>query len=228
MFNNITKILKNKNLLAILISLIFHCMLFAFIGMLVINHEKYTSVPVQLVTVKLPKNKSVVTEPHSKKFDAYKSSESSKGKTLTREALVNKANEKNLSKNVATDSNTTNMQSYDSDASGLENATSNEGKSDSVSQESNGIANKIKELDAVVVKHKEIPRYPVFSRKMREEGTVLLLLTVKNGTVCNVSVDKSSGFSRLDSAAQIAAKKWIFGSEGNFMVKVPFSFKLSN
>ena len=120
------------------------------------------------------------------------------------------------------------MKNYGIEARELGNSTSNERKSDSVSQESNGIANKIKELDAVVVKHKEIPRYPVFSRKMREEGTVLLLLTVKNGTVGNVSVDKSSGFSRLDSAAQIAAKKWIFGSEGNFMVKVPFSFKLSN
>ncbi len=228
MFSNITKILKNKNLLAILISLIFHCMLFAFIRMLVVDHAKCTSVPVQLVTVKLSKNKSVITELHSKNFDARKSSESSKGKTLTREALVNKANEKNLSKNTATDSNTTNMQSYDSDARGLGNSTSSERKSDSVSQESNGVAHKIKELDAVVVKHKEIPRYPVFSRKMREEGTVLLLLTVKNGIVSNVSIDKSSGFSRLDSAAQIAAKKWIFGSEGNFIVKVPFSFKLSN
>ncbi len=228
MFNNITKILKNKNLLAILISLIFHYMLFAFIGMLVINHEKYTSVSVQLVTVKLPKNKSVITELHSKNFDARKSSESSKGKTLTKKTPVNEANEKNLTQTVATDSNTTNVQNYGNEARELGNSTSNERKSDSVSQESNGIANKIKELDAVVVKHKEIPRYPVFSRKMREEGTVLLLLTVKNGTVCNVSVDKSSGFSRLDSAAQIAAKKWIFGSEGNFMVKVPFSFKLSN
>ncbi|MDO4218526.1 MAG: energy transducer TonB [Synergistaceae bacterium] len=228
MFSNITKILKNKNFLAILISLIFHCLLFAFIGKLVVNHEKYTTVPVQLVAVKLPKNINVFTAQQGNKFNARKSSERSKGKTLTRNRLVNKAIEKNLSKAVEIGSDTTNLQNCGNEPEELGNIFGNEGKSESVLQEGNEEPHKVRELDAVVVKHKEIPRYPVFSRKMREEGTVLLLLTVKDGTVCSVSIDKSSGFSRLDSAAQIAAKKWIFSSDGNFMVKVPFSFKLSN
>ncbi len=203
-------------------------MLFAFVEMLVINHEKYTSVPVQLVTIKLPKIKSVFSDTRDKEFDAYKSSEISKGKTLIREAFVNKANEKNLSKTVANGGDISNLQNSGNEARELGNNLGNERKSYPVSQEGNGATHKIKELDAVAVKHKEIPRYPVFSRKMREEGTALLLLTVKNGTVCDVAIDKSSGFPRLDSAAQNAAKKWIFSSEGNFMVKVPFSFKLSN
>lgn len=53
------------------------------------------------------------------------------------------------------------------------------------------------------------PRYPVESRRKREQGTVLLSLTLGiDGAVDSISVSKSSGFSRLDHAALDAVRKW--------------------
>lgn len=55
----------------------------------------------------------------------------------------------------------------------------------------------------------EAPRYPVESRRKREEGTVVLLVTVgTDGRVADIRVSTSSGFSRLDNAALSAVKKW--------------------
>ena len=53
------------------------------------------------------------------------------------------------------------------------------------------------------------PRYPVESRRLKEEGTVVLLLTVgTDGRVADIRVSRSSGFDRLDNAALSAVKKW--------------------
>lgn len=53
------------------------------------------------------------------------------------------------------------------------------------------------------------PRYPVESRKLREQGTVVLALTLGlDGRVANVAIAQSSGFSRLDNAARDAVKRW--------------------
>ncbi|MDB5699686.1 MAG: periplasmic protein TonB [Alphaproteobacteria bacterium] len=55
----------------------------------------------------------------------------------------------------------------------------------------------------------EPPRYPVESRRKREEGTVVLALLVGiDGRVATISVQQSSGFPRLDSAALSAVKRW--------------------
>lgn len=53
------------------------------------------------------------------------------------------------------------------------------------------------------------PRYPVESRRKREQGTVLLLLTLDTeGRVSSISIARSSGFERLDNAALSAVRKW--------------------
>jgi protein TonB len=53
------------------------------------------------------------------------------------------------------------------------------------------------------------PRYPIESRRKREQGTVVLQLILGiNGTVETIMVSQSSGFSRLDNAARDAVKHW--------------------
>lgn len=53
------------------------------------------------------------------------------------------------------------------------------------------------------------PRYPVESRRKREQGTVVLALTLGlDGAVETIVVQRSSGFSRLDNAARDAVRGW--------------------
>jgi protein TonB len=55
------------------------------------------------------------------------------------------------------------------------------------------------------------PRYPVESRRRREEGTVRLRVVVTaDGRVKEIGVARSSGFDRLDDAALDAVRKWRF------------------
>lgn len=53
------------------------------------------------------------------------------------------------------------------------------------------------------------PRYPTESRRKREQGTVVLSLTVGlDGAVETIAIAQSSGFHRLDDAARAAVKGW--------------------
>lgn len=53
------------------------------------------------------------------------------------------------------------------------------------------------------------PRYPVESRRRKEQGTVVLSLTLGlDGAVEAITVSRSSGFARLDDAAKDAVKRW--------------------
>jgi protein TonB len=53
------------------------------------------------------------------------------------------------------------------------------------------------------------PRYPIESRRKREQGTVVLTLTLDvDGAVDTIAVSQSSGFGRLDDAARDAVRKW--------------------
>jgi protein TonB len=55
------------------------------------------------------------------------------------------------------------------------------------------------------------PRYPVESRRRREEGVVRLRVVVTaDGRVREVTVARSSGFDRLDEAALNTVRKWRF------------------
>lgn len=55
------------------------------------------------------------------------------------------------------------------------------------------------------------PPYPSVSRKLGEEGTVMLDVHVlANGMVDDVKIKRSSGFDRLDQSARDTVKKWRF------------------
>lgn len=53
------------------------------------------------------------------------------------------------------------------------------------------------------------PTYPRLSRRLHEQGTVVLkILILANGRVGEIKLQQSSGFSRLDQAAIKAVKQW--------------------
>ncbi len=55
------------------------------------------------------------------------------------------------------------------------------------------------------------PGYPPMSRRLGEEGTVLLRVTVNaQGQATFVAVEKSCGHERLDAAARAAVRQWRF------------------
>ena len=79
------------------------------------------------------------------------------------------------------------------------------------------------------------PVYPSMSRRMGEEGKVILRVRVSvQGLPLSVEIRNSSGFVRLDEAAKAAVEQWRFvpakqGSEPvEASVLVPLNFTLSN
>ena len=55
------------------------------------------------------------------------------------------------------------------------------------------------------------PKYPAESRKLREQGVVLLKVAVTaEGRAADVQLQRSSGFARLDDAALKAVRRWEF------------------
>ncbi len=59
--------------------------------------------------------------------------------------------------------------------------------------------------------HNPAPNYPSVSRRLKEEGKVLLQVQVNaDGSADAVELQTSSGYSRLDDAALEAVKKWRF------------------
>lgn len=79
------------------------------------------------------------------------------------------------------------------------------------------------------------PLYPVGARQAREEGVVIVSAQVEaNGSVGNVSVARSSGFSDLDAAALQAVRRWTFvpATAAGFPiashVNVPVKFSLTD
>lgn len=78
------------------------------------------------------------------------------------------------------------------------------------------------------------PRYPPLSRRMREEGVVLVRVYVlPNGTPDVIELKKSSGSVRLDESALLAVKQWRFvpavraGEAIPAWVVVPVAFSLN-
>ncbi len=77
------------------------------------------------------------------------------------------------------------------------------------------------------------PAYPVASRRLGEEGKVLLRVKVSpGGTALLVEIKQSCGFGRLDDAAKAAVERWKFvparrGEEAiESWVSVPIVFNL--
>ncbi|MGE8636224.1 MAG: energy transducer TonB [Achromobacter piechaudii] len=80
-----------------------------------------------------------------------------------------------------------------------------------------------------------MPTYPMASRRMREEGRVLVLVEINTqGLVERATIDTSSGFSRLDESALAAARKAKFkpytrnGVAYPAKAKIPFDFVMRN
>jgi protein TonB len=76
------------------------------------------------------------------------------------------------------------------------------------------------------------PEYPTMSRRLGEEGAVVLLLTLdEDGRVTEATVDTSSGFERLDEAAVKEAKRprnWKFvpGTVNGKPAPMQFKFRV--
>ncbi|GHD01973.1 energy transducer TonB [Novosphingobium pokkalii] len=71
------------------------------------------------------------------------------------------------------------------------------------------------------------PRYPIDSRRAREQGTVLLNITVgSDGRVAEISVARSSGYDRLDRAALSAVKHWRWAASDVIKGVIPIPFVL--
>lgn len=77
------------------------------------------------------------------------------------------------------------------------------------------------------------PDYPTASRRLGEEGTVIIRALIKeDGHASIVQVEKSSGYLRLDRAAEEAVKKWKFkpGKKNGIPVAmwhlIPIKFEL--
>ena len=80
-----------------------------------------------------------------------------------------------------------------------------------------------------------MPIYPPMSRRLGEEGKVVLRVRVSaQGLPLSVEVSKSSGFPRLDEATRVAVERWRFvpARQGNEPIEasvlVPLNFTLSN
>ena len=78
-----------------------------------------------------------------------------------------------------------------------------------------------------------VPPYPIQSRRLREEGAVLLAVEISaSGSVMAIQVIQSSGFTRLDTAALDAVRGWRFkpatfaGIPVGGTVEVPIRFDL--
>jgi protein TonB len=81
--------------------------------------------------------------------------------------------------------------------------------------------------------HNPRPAYPMLSRRLREEGQVMLRVLVSaDGQPARVELRTSSGSDRLDRAAQEAVARWRFvpARRGDVAVEawvlVPIVFKL--
>jgi protein TonB len=77
------------------------------------------------------------------------------------------------------------------------------------------------------------PVYPNLSRRLREEGIVVLEILIKaDGTVGEIKIKSSSGYKRLDDTAVKAVKQWRYhpatqgGSKIDFWYEQPVEFNL--
>jgi protein TonB len=79
-----------------------------------------------------------------------------------------------------------------------------------------------------------VPRYPPQSRKLREQGLVMLRVLIdERGNACEIEIESSSGHARLDHAAREAVSRAAFrpyvedGSPRRAMVLIPIEFSLN-
>lgn len=78
------------------------------------------------------------------------------------------------------------------------------------------------------------PRYPPQSRKLREQGLVMLRVLIdEKGVACSIEIENSSGYARLDHAAREAVAHAAFrpyvedGEPRRAVVLIPIEFYLN-
>jgi protein TonB len=79
-----------------------------------------------------------------------------------------------------------------------------------------------------------VPRYPPQSRRLREQGLVVLRVEIDElGTAANIQIESSSGYTRLDAAAREAVSRALFrpyvedGAPRRALVLIPIEFSLA-
>jgi periplasmic protein TonB len=79
------------------------------------------------------------------------------------------------------------------------------------------------------------PAYPALSKRLNEQGTVVLDILVKaDGSIGDIQLKTSSGYPRLDDAALRAIKNWRFvpasrgGDAIDYRYDLPFEFTLNH
>jgi periplasmic protein TonB len=87
---------------------------------------------------------------------------------------------------------------------------------------------------AVEYLREPLPRYPPQSKRLREQGVVVLRVLIdEQGHACTIDVETSSGHPRLDAAAREAVERAAFrpyiedGSPRRALVLIPIEFALN-
>jgi periplasmic protein TonB len=80
-----------------------------------------------------------------------------------------------------------------------------------------------------------IPRYPPQSRRLKEQGLVVLRVLIdEKGQACDIAIESSSGHVRLDHAAKAAVAQAMFrpyvedGAPRRALVLIPIEFSLNS
>jgi TonB family protein len=69
----------------------------------------------------------------------------------------------------------------------------------------------------------------MISKKRRDQGRVVLIVTIKSGRVTSVRMESSSGHTPLDESASRAVRGWEFDVSGygeTVEARIPFVFEL--
>lgn len=92
-----------------------------------------------------------------------------------------------------------------------------------------------KMISSVEYVREPIPRYPPQSRRLREQGLVVLRVLIdEKGQACDIEIESSSGHVRLDHAAKAAVAQAMFrpyvedGAPRRALVLIPIEFSLNS
>jgi TonB family protein len=71
------------------------------------------------------------------------------------------------------------------------------------------------------------PRYPMVSRRLGEEGTVIVKGCIEeNGSIKNIEIINGSGYKRLDAEAIEAVRQWTFSGSNQKSKKVISCYRI--
>ncbi len=209
---------NRKWIIAVLVSFLIHMLFFFCLPDFRQGRRHNNEVTVRLIEQKIV---------HNVKPQTVKQTEHVK-RQMTKPVSAKKTAEKSTApvKNKPEISNATPQSSASAETGGGENQVIASAVSQGSAKGSSTA--EITDITSLVITKKVTPQYPAFSRKRREEGTAVLLITIENGKVTDCRVERSSGFARLDEAAKCAVSQWNFAQTENAKARVPISFRLSD